>query len=256
LIITLTTDFGLRDYYAALLKGAILSRVSAAVLVDITHQVKPYDIVQAAFIMRHAYTSFPDGTVHIVAVDNYANGETNFIAVSHNNHYFLAPDNGIISMILGEIPTEIYTLPYDDKSSTFPIKDVFANAIAHISDTEQPFEGIGTRIEDMVERISLQPVVAQDLIRGVITHIDNYDNAILNIHRSLYERVAFGRKFELYFKRHSPVTQLSAQYSDVAVGETLCLFNSAGFLEIAINMGRAATLLDLSVENPVQIIFK
>jgi S-adenosylmethionine hydrolase len=256
LIVTFTTDFGLRDYYAALLKGAILSRVPQAVLVDITHQVKPYDIVQAAFILRNAYTSFPDGTVHIVAVDNYADGGTNFIAVFHHGHYFLAPDNGVISLILGEMSTDIYTLPYNNTSSTFPLKDVFAAAIAHLADAELPLEDIGTRADEMVERISLQPVVAQDLIRGVIIHIDNYDNVILNIHRSLYERVSFGRKFELYFRRHTPVTQLSTHYSDVPVGETLCLFNSAGFLEIAINMGKAATLLDLTIDNPVQIVFR
>jgi S-adenosyl-L-methionine hydrolase (adenosine-forming) len=256
LIVTFTTDFGLRDYYAALLKGAILSRVPQAVLVDISHQIKPYDIVQAAFILRHAYDSFPDGTIHIVAIDNYADGEANFIAVKHNEHYFLAPDNGVISLVLGESPTEIYRLAYDKTSSTFPLKDVFANALAHLADPELPADQIGTPIDEIVERISLQPVVAQDLIRGVIIHIDNYDNAILNIHRSLYERVAFGRKFELYFQRHSPITTVSEHYSDVPVGETLCLFNSAGYLEIAINMGKAAALLDLSVDNPVQMVFR
>jgi S-adenosyl-L-methionine hydrolase (adenosine-forming) len=101
----------------------------------------------------------------------------------------------------------------------------------------------------------LQPVISQNQIRGSVIHIDNYDNVILNITRDLFQKISKNRPFQLYFKRHDPITQLSNYYNDVPIGETLCLFNS-DYLEIAINMGKAAELLGLKIEDTVQINFQ
>ena len=254
LIVTLTTDFGLRDYYAAVLKGAMLTQTPTLTFIDVSHQVKAHDIIEAAFILRHAYASFPIGTVHVVCVDNFFNQQTDFVAVEAHGHYFLAPDNGVLSLLFDELPFGAFRLLYDAQSSNFPLKDVFARAVGHLANG-LPLDQIGIPAHDLVQRITLQPVVSQDLIRGSVIHIDGYENVILNIHRSLYDRVSRSRPFELYFKRHHPITAMATSYHDVAIGETLCLFNSANFLEIAVSMGKAATLLDLNVEDPVQIIF-
>jgi S-adenosylmethionine hydrolase len=97
--------------------------------------------------------------------------------------------------------------------------------------------------------------VLKDQIRGSIIHIDQYENIVVNIQRELFDRIGRGRPFELYYKRFDPLTELSSHYTDVSPGDTLCLFNSTGFLEIAVHLGQAATLYGLSVDDAVQIIF-
>ena len=259
--ITLTTDFGTRDYYAALVKGAILSATvgtdTPVQIIDVTHEIPPYDIVAAAFAVKHVYTSFPKGTIHIVAVDSFYGGHLRFVAARAEGYFFLAPDNGVLSLILERDADELAILELPNPATAFPIKDVLANAIRHLCTSPELrlFAEIGMPVNDIVRRISIQPVVRHDSIRGVVTHIDNYQNAITNIHRTTVERVAHGRVSSLYFKRHSPIVGIHHYYSDVAIGEMLCLFNSAGFLEIAIHLDKAAMLLELAPDDPVQLIF-
>ena len=108
----------------------------------------------------------------------------------------------------------------------------------------------------MVQRITFQPVISPNRIRGAVIYIDQYENVISNISRELFERIGKNREFELYFKRHDPILKLSRNYFDVAVGETLCLINSAEYLELAINMGKASSMLGLKLEDTIQIDFK
>lgn len=253
-IVTLTSDFGQGDYYLPLIKGAILSQNEQIQLVDITHQVTAYDIVQAAFIFKNAWRSFPQGTIHLISVNDYYQPECRYLAIRHEGHYFIGPDNGIFTLIFDPTEFQGYELevPAD---SVFHLHQVYASAIGHIAGGQE-FEKIGRRIEEMVQRITFQPVVQPSMIRGAVIHIDRFQNAILNINRELFDRIGAGRSFQLYFKRHDPIIRLSRHYHDVPIGEVLCLFNSANYLEIAINMGKAAELLSLKVEDAVQIDFK
>ncbi len=253
-IVTLTSDFGTQDYYVALLKGAILCRQNPIQLIDITHNVKNYDIVQAAFIFRNAWQSFPEGTIHVLSINDFDNEHQTFVAIRHAGHYFIGPDNGLFWLVFEKMPDEVYALPKLE-SSHFPLKEIYANAVAHII-LQKTLQKIGNRLPSIVQRIALQPVTSQSHIRGSVVHIDNYDNVIVNISRDLFEKIGKNRPFSLYFKRHEPITQLSKHYYDVPVGEILCRFNSANCIEIAINMGKAATLLGLNVEDVVQIDFQ
>ncbi len=253
-IVTLTSDFGNQDYYAAILKGAMLREHKNLQFVDITHNVKNYDIVQAAFIFKNAWQSFPEGTIHIVSVNDFDSEKRAFLAIKHAEHYFIGPDNGLFWLTFEQMPAEVYELPPIEQSD-FSLKAIFSNAVKHIT-TQKNFAKIGTKREEIVQRIALQPVTSQAQIRGSVIHIDNYDNVIVNISRDLFEKIGAGRPFSLYFKRHDPITKLCDYYHDVPVGEVLCLFNSANCLEIAINMGRAATLLGLNVEDVVQVDFQ
>ncbi len=255
MIVTLTTDFGSRDHYAATLKGRILCAAGEVCLVDITHHINTYDIVAAAYTLRNCYRSFPHGTVHIVIVDNYYDEQVELIAVQHDGYYFLLPDNGLLSLIIDTVsPEAAYHLPRRSEGTKGGIKQRFANAVAHIA-AAQPFAEIGIPAHDLVQRIALQPVVSKDQIKGCIIHIDNYENCILNITRESFSIFQIDQPFHLYFKRNNPITKLSEHYQDAPIGETLCRFNSAGYLEIAVNMGKAATLLGLNVEDTVQLIF-
>ncbi len=251
-VVTLTTDFGAQDHYLPMIKGAILSKNDRLNLVDITHQVKPYDIVQAAFIFKNAWKSFPSGTIHIISVNDYA-GESGFVAIRHEGHFFIGPDNGIFSLIFAETPKDIYRLE-TPSSTPFPLKDIYATATGHLANG-YPFNEIGLPADSMVQRITFQPVISPSQIKGAVIYIDNYENVIVNITEERFEQVGRKRPFSLYFKRNDPITRLCRHYNDVPIGETLCLFNSMGYLEIAVNMGKAASLLGLGVEEGVQIDF-
>jgi len=252
-IVTITTDFGLGDYYVAVIKGALLRQCDQLQIVDITHQIRNYDIVQGAFIFRHAWTSFPPGSIHLLSINDFYSPQKRFVVIPWQEHYFIGPDNGLFSLIFESMPAEAYELPFPEEES-FPIKTIFARTVAHI-EQQHPLADIGPPAGQLMQRITLQPVISPSFIRGAVIHIDNYENAVLNISSELFHRVGKNRAFSLYFKRHDPITQLSRHYFDVPVGEPLCLFNSSGLLEIAINLGRAGSLLGLKVEDTVQVDF-
>ena len=252
--VSLTTDFGRRDFYAAVLKAAILQRQPAACLVDITHEIDHFDILRAAFLVKNAWSSFPTGTIHIIAVNNFYAPEFRFLALERNGHFFLAPDNGVLSLIFDDLQnTELRALDFPPESA-MPLRDVYANAVAHLG-LELGFEKIGSPVEHFAQRIHFQPVTTPKLIRGAVMHIGFFENVVLNISRETFEKVANGRPFSLHFRRNDPITRLSKNYTDAPLGEPLCLFNSAGLLEIAVNMGRAATLFGLKIEDLVQVDF-
>jgi S-adenosylmethionine hydrolase len=221
-------------------------------IVDITHLVKPYDIVQGAFVLKNSFDSFPPGTLHIITVNNSPE-QFSFIAFSHLGHVFIGPDNGIFSLMFGDLPSGVFRLEHD-LDSPFPLKEVLAGAVDHLCAGKPIFE-IGLPARETERRIALQPVISTSQIRGSVIYIDHYENAVVNVPKDLFEKVRNERRFALFFKRHDPITRLSRHYSDVSVGETLCLFNSAGFLEIAINMGKASSMLGLNLDDMVQVDF-
>ena len=254
-IVTITSDFGRRDYHLALIKGSILQQAPRAQMIDISHEVTNYNIVEAAFLFRHSWRAFPIGTIHLLSVNDFDQPNRPFLAFTHDGHHFVGPDNGLFSLVFPEQPSALFKINVDElELSRFPIADVLAHAVGHLSQ-DFPVGGLGTAVEQWVERITLRPVTGPNHIRGSVVYVDQFDNVILNIDRTLMESVGGGRPFQLFFKRHSPITTLSKHYHDVPVGEILCRFNSADLLEIAINMDQAAGLLGLKVEDTVQIDF-
>ncbi len=252
-VVTITSDFGLEDYYLAILKGALLCRQPALQLIDITHNIKQYDIVQAAFVVKNAYSSFPKGSIHILSINNCYAPKATFLAVKYDGHYFLAPDNGVFSLLFGQNQLEMYELEYHS-DAPLPWKDAYAQAVGHLAGG-MPINEIGIPIAAIEQRFSFRPVVDKSSVKGTVVHVDYYENAIVNISRELFEQTANKRPFAIFFKGHQPLRQLSKGYADVPVGETLCFFNSADLLEIAINMGKASSLLGLKVEDSVHINF-
>ncbi len=253
-IVTLTTDFGLKDYYVPALKGAMLTRYRALNLVDVSHNINNHDIVQAAFILKNTWHTFPEGTIHVVSVNNFSSEQHRFLVFKYEDHYFVGPDNGIFTLIFPNwiLPTYIAQIPFGGLNLK-PISAVIAEAVSFLA-SGQPLTTLGSEAIDIIQRIMLQPVISQNQIRGSVIHVDNYDNVILNITRDLFKKIGKNRPFQLFFKRHEPITALSNYYNDVPIGETLCLFNS-DYLEIAINMGKAAELLSLKIEDTVHVNF-
>lgn len=251
-IVTITTDFGHQDFHLGRLKGQLLSATPAIQLIDISNEIPNYDIVQAAFIFRKSWPHFPDGTIHVLSINDYYQPRGRFLAVLHENQYFIGPDNGLFSLVFGKMPQETYVLDRVDRDASPGV--AYASAVAHVA-ADKPFYEIGLPATKIAERLAFHPVIGNDYIRGAVTFIDNFENATTNITRELFEQVGQGRAFELLIKRNEAIDGLSFRYHDVPEGESLIRFDSDDLLEIAINMGKAASLLGIAIEDTVQVEF-
>ncbi|MCK9447660.1 MAG: SAM-dependent chlorinase/fluorinase [Bacteroidales bacterium] len=254
-IITLTSDWGSSDFYIAAVKGAILSKLPDTVIVDISHQIKPFDIEGAAFTVRNSYQSFPKGTVHIVAVNTVETTDHPHIAIQHDGHYFIGTDNGVFSMIVGDTPEaavqiEVYQ---DSDLFTFSTRDRFVKVAVQLL-TGTPLDQLGILRPQLTSRLLFEPAISQDSIKGMVIHIDGYDNAITNISAELFQQLRRKRPFEIYFAGYR-LNSLMSSYLDVEVAELLALFGTHGMLEIAMNQGNAASLCGLEKYTPVNVRF-
>ena len=279
-IITLTTDYGLKDHFVGALKGKILTENSEATIVDISHDIDPFNTVEASYIIGAAYMSFPKGTVHLIGVDAELNKENQHIAMQWNDHYFICADNGILSMLSQKvIPQKIVAINIHDRLSEDATDlDVFVTVASHLSKGGS-LSVIGKEITAIKQVTELQPVVAADKnsIKGYVIYIDNFGNVVTNITKKLFMEVAKGRPYEIPLlqkrnqKKSSPIKNIWAKYSDIAnagkypiknyEGDKLAIFNEAGFLEIAIfrsnplNVGSASSLMGLYYRDSITIEF-
>ncbi len=254
-VITLTTDLGLKDYYVASVKAAILSQCSDAVIIDISHNIPQFDILQTAFVISNSYRDFPEGTIHIIGVMPDKNNEFRHIAALCDNQYFIGADNGIFSLIFNRKPEKIFELNIKSESETFPIKDVFVKAACHLARGGKP-EIIGKPIKEFFQRAAFNAVVTENSIRGTVVYVDDFGNAFINITEHLFRQNLKGRQFLISFRRGGhKIQNISRNYSDAPAGERLALFSANGFLEIAINMGNASELLGLHLNDIVMMDF-
>ena len=256
-IITLTTDLGYKDFYQAALKGSILSQIPNANIVDISHAISAFNIPQAAFILKNAFHYFPAGTVHLIGIDSVFNEKTRYLALKYKDHYFVGSDNGIFSLLFEEEPSEIVELNImqDLKYLNFPLSDIFPKAVSHLAKGGR-LKDIGIKVSGVEDRMTLQPVIERDIIRGSVIYIDSFQNIITNITKEIFTKVQLNRDFTLFFKRNESITQLSWHYNEVPEGEKLCLFGISNHLEIAINKGNASGLLGLHLGDIVRIEFQ
>lgn len=253
-LVTLTTDFGLSDPYAASLKGELCRQTADLQVVDISHNVNNFDIVQAAFVFKNAWPHFPAGTIHLIMVNDLPAARRNYLLVRQFDQFFICPDNGMLHLVFEALHGPVYRLSFEKKENQ-SLGRQMALVVNQLI-RKLPLEQIGPLAGETVRRLSLQPVITNQQIRGTIIYIDNYDNAISNISRTLFDQVGQGRPFEISFKRHPALTRLSKDYDEVDIGDPLCLFNRAGYLKIAVNMGKAASLLGLRMEEMIQIDFQ
>ncbi|HVV54419.1 MAG TPA: SAM-dependent chlorinase/fluorinase [Mucilaginibacter sp.] len=256
-IITLTTDLGDKDIYQAALKGSILKLLPAANIVDITHNVSPFNVQQAAFILKNSFHYFPDETVHLIGIDTVFSKDTKYLAVYCRNHYFVGSDNGIFSLMFDSEPDEMVeiNIMQDLKFLHFPLADIFVKAACHLADGGK-LKDIGLPVSSVEKKMNLQPVIEKNLIKGAVIYIDAFQNVITNITKEFFNQVQQGRHFTLSFKRNETISQLSWYYNEVPEGEKLCLFGISDHLEIAINKGNASGLLGLSLGDTVIIDFE
>lgn len=272
-IITLTTDYGLKDHFVGSLKGKILSEYPEVTIIDISHDIDPFNTAEASYVIGAAYLSFPKGTVHLIGVDIERNKENQHIVMQWNDHFFICADNGILSMLTQKIvPQKIVVINIHDRfPSEFTDLDIFIKVASHISKGGL-LNVIGKEITEIKQITELQPVVSNDgsSLKGYVIYIDHFGNVVTNISKKQFSEVARGRSYEIVMKPKSIKTILP-NYSAIATsdkypiktyeGEKLAIFNEAGFLEIAIfrsnptNVGSANSLLGLNYRDVITIQF-
>ncbi len=273
--ITLTTDFGYKDFSVAITKANIYNNINDVIIVDISHQISPFNNPQAAYILKNSYKSFPEGTIHIIGVESELTPENSHLAMYFNNHYFIGANNGIFSLITEDLkPDKIVEINiHKNIISNFPVIDVFVNVAKHLS-SKGSLDVIGKEIKKIKQLTEIKPVINQkkDQILGSVIYIDNYGNVVTNITKKIFNEIGKSRpfiiearriKFREIFSNYSQAIDFSIKKEKREEdGKKLALFNSAGHLELAIyksnpeTVGSASSLFGLDYRDPITIFFE
>lgn len=245
-LLTLTSDIGQQDYLVAAVKAQLLQTNAEFRIIDVSHTISPFNYPQAAYICRNAFKNFPDYTYHIILVNLFEKKPEQLLLAFHNNHYFLCADNGLLTMILEEKPEMVIGIPLEKnkEKNTIYCTEIMGKIVDQLAKGES-IQNIGVADVNYIEKNHLRPLLDNNWIEGQIIFIDNFENVIVNVTRDQFEEQRKGRSFRIVFKRDEVIERISETYADVAQGEKLALFNSAGYLEIAINKGNAAGLFGL-----------
>jgi S-adenosyl-L-methionine hydrolase (adenosine-forming) len=245
-VITLTTDIGEHDFLTGAIKGRLLQVNKEFNIVDLNHNIPPFNYHKAAYLCRNSIRHFPKETFHIIMVNLFENRPDHLLLIEHNKQYIGCADNGLISMVLEELPQKVVALPLEDSAQKNALycATVFGIACNELAKGKS-IEEVGDDSVSIVVKNHLRPMSGSNWLEGQIIFIDNFENVVINITREEFEEQRKGRKFRIVFKRDEIIDKISETYADVTESEKLALFNSAGYLEIAINKGNAAGLFGL-----------
>jgi hypothetical protein len=263
-IITLTTDFGLNDHFVGTMKGVLLDLAPEAQIVDISHAVQPFDVLDGALTISQAYSYFPSGTVHMVVVDPGVGTARRPIILTGDRHQFVAPDNGVLSLIydreerfsVRHVTAEHYFL--QPRSNTFHARDIFSPIAAYIAKGVDP-QRFGDEINDYVRFAAPRPKpVDERTLRGIVLKVDRFGNLITNITPQDLPALFEGNPpaFKITVGNKGQATRMCANYAEGSPGEVFGILGSMGFLEIAANRGSAFQLLGAGKGSEVSVMME
>ncbi len=256
-IITFMSDFGHKDHYVAAVKAKILSFGQNLKIIDITHQIEPFDTMHGAYVLRSVFRDFPKGTVHLISVNNPTGQNDRLLAMKLEDHFFVGSDNGLFSLLSDKISV-IVELKKDINNNnfhpTFPEKTTLAAAAATLAN-EGSIYNLGPQITDLKTMLNRQLRSTKDHIFGCVIHIDTFGNLITNITKETFHQLCDNRAFKIDFS-HDHLDFIAETYDEVGKGDSMAIFNSAGLLEIGIRHGKASSLLGMDFESPVNISFR
>ncbi len=257
-LITLITDFGMEDGNVGVMKGVIYGINPSASIVDLSHDIAPQNIANAAYVLRRAYEYFPQGTIHVVVVDPGVGSERRVIAVQSGQAFFVTPDNGVLTYILQELAKKgekarivnlnnpAYWLP--QVSNVFHGRDIFAPVAAHLS-LGVEIGTLGQEIEDVVMLSPLLLDIRQGKITGRVAHIDHFGNLLTNIPES--DLISLGDELTIRVAGRE-IKRLSKTFAEGPTGELIGFIDSSGHLAIAVVNGSAQQLLKSLVGESVE----
>jgi S-adenosylmethionine hydrolase len=262
-IITLTTDFGLADEYVGVMKGVLLARAPEAIVIDLSHAIERQNIRQAAWLIKSAYRFFPDKTIHVVVVDPGVGSKRRLILLQADGHIFLAPDNGVLGLLLEpeyfqaafELQCEHYYLT--PVSSTFHGRDILAPVAAQLAAGLDPAAvgpAVGPRTLEIFARAAVRIDRGTGKITGEIIAKDHFGNLQTNIEaNSLNNLCGHEKSTARVSVKGKTIIGIQGAYADLAPGDILAIVGSRGFLEIAVNQGDAAQVLDAEIGAAVTV---
>ena len=274
-IITLTTDFGHKDYFVSALRAALLNEAPKATVIDISHEISPFNHSEAAYILKNAFVNFPAGSIHIIGVDSELTPENKHLVLAYRDHFFIGANNGIFSLILdgGHADKVVEVTIHDTLMSSFPVLDVFVKAAAHLA-RKGNMDVLGNKFAALKELVDLKPVIneAGDQMIGSVIYIDNFGNVVTNIKKSMFLDIQKARSFTILTQsvKFNAIYNSYAEAINFSIpktrreedGKKIAIWNAAGHLELAIyksnpmKVGSASTLFGLDFRSPVTISFR
>lgn len=258
-IITLTTDFGLRDPYVAEMKAVILSISPNATIIDITHHVDKFNIQMGAYVLASACPYFPKGTVHVAVVDPSVGSKRRPIIVETERGCFVGPDNGLLALAAKEVDGQArvyeitnmeFRLP--SVSRTFHGRDIFAPAAAHLACGRCPAD-FGKEIHQMISPKFMRTIRRKGALEGQVIHIDDFGNIITSFTAKQLQTVKIEDEVHFKIGEVKLTVKLCKAYDDVKKQQPLAIFGSSNLLEISMNQGSAAIKFNVQVGNKISI---
>jgi len=273
-IITLTTDFGHKDYFVSVTKAALYQEANNSTVIDISHDISPFNHTEAAYILKNAYHNFPKGSIHIVGVDSELSPENKHLVMAFDGHYFIGANNGIFALLLEEMKYEklVEINIHNAVLSSFPVLDVFVKVAAHLA-RNGSMDVVGRAFDGLKELKGVQPVIHESgrQLIGSVIYIDNFGNVVTNIKKNLFLEVQKTRPFTIYaqsvkfnavYNSYTEAINFDLPKQDREEdGKKIALWNAAGHLELAIyksnpsKVGSANSLFGLDFRTPITVEF-
>ncbi|WP_177764942.1 S-adenosyl-l-methionine hydroxide adenosyltransferase family protein [Flavobacterium sp. I3-2] len=270
-IITLTTDFGIKDHFVAVAKGKLLSLMPNCQIIDVSHNVDFYNITNASYIINGVCDAFPKDTIHIVCVDAELYEVDSFVALHWNEQYFLAPNNGILGVLTEQYPADLI-VELEVNANAKCAMDVFVQTASKISNGDK-LENLGNVVAECVTFVDVKPIVSNDenSIRGTIVYEDHYGNAVINVSKRMFNDIGKGRNFRMSIGSRYKISRINNYYSDFNLevkslkdyeGDALLIFNELDFLQLSlyksnpVKTGSVKSLLGLTYRDSVTIEFE
>ena len=273
-IITLTTDYGNKDYSVSSLKAKLISNINDVRIVDISHDISPFNLSEAGYVLEGAFRDFPKGTIHILSVDSELTPENKHIAIMYEGNFFIGANNGVFSLIFKDKkPNQIVEINlHNNYNNNISADELFVKVASHIN-RSGPLNVVGTEIKKIKEITNLRPVINKEINQslGSVIYIDNYGNVVTNITEKLFKEISKTRpfiinarnvKFSKIYKNYSDAIDFSLEKKDREEdGKKIAIFNNLGYLQLCIyrsnpqTVGSASTLFGLNYRDVVSIQF-
>ncbi|HEX5155155.1 MAG TPA: SAM-dependent chlorinase/fluorinase [Parafilimonas sp.] len=247
-VVTLSTDIGQTDYVVGAIKGQLVKAAPAVSIVDITHQLVADNYLHAAYVCTNAFKFYPAGTFHFIIINLFEKPPGHLLLTRFKEQFIACPDNGILTMITGQKPDEIISVKIlqQDLAGVLNFSETFANILFAIENGTD-WKKNGTVVTDIEEKYPFRSTVGTDWIDSQIIFIDQFENVVINLTKNEFEEHRKGRRFRIVLPSRTDdgIVRISENYAAVEQGERLAWFNSAGYLELAVNKGNLAGLFGL-----------
>jgi S-adenosyl-L-methionine hydrolase (adenosine-forming) len=251
-IITLTTDLGSKSHYLSIIKGMLLSAASKPDIVDISHDCEPFDIIESAYVFRLVYDYFPQNTIHIFSVNHNSAQQGRILCAKHNEHYFIFPDNGALSLVFSEMDVAVWEVA-KSPLPPFAIANIMVKAAVDLMQNAYKTDQLFAQLDKYHKVGAIKAVVTETKLIGTILYNDSYGNAHTNITRQEFDNFTMNKKFRINLSRHEWIDEVISSFAHTKGGDSVGKFNNKDLLMIGVNRGKATQLLNLTKNKTISI---